>query len=187
MRAIFGLAGVLVMLGVIVWLMGGPGGELDQAKKAIDTKKSLEEPISHITGQDAAGGKVMDAATFEILTSNGKPASVQVMSVVPGGSYDKFFGLRKGDIITAIESQGLKTPIRELDNNVDVVREKMFDAFRYSGKLTIKRDGKELTLPAAAAPAVPPVPTAAQPDAPATPQPKNSVQNQLDQIRNMSR
>lgn len=185
MRAIFGISGVLVMLGVIVWLMGAPGGELDQAKKVLDVKKNVEEPVSHITGKDAGGGKVMDAASFEILTSNGKPASAQVMSVVPDGSYEKYFGLRKGDIITAIESQGLKTPIRELDNNVEIVREKMFEAFRYSGKLTIKRDGKEMTLPAAAEPAASPTPTNTPTEAPG--QPRNSVQNQLDQIRNMQR
>jgi hypothetical protein len=145
----------------------------------------------------------MDSATFELLTSNNKPASMNVVTIVPGGAYERYFGLKKDDIILAVHYQGFTRPIREMDNLEDG-REQVAEAFQRQGSLTVKRNGKEITLPAvpgapaampaapAASSAPPPASPTAAPAAPAaqnTPapapaQPRQSpLERQLNQIQ----
>ena len=120
MRAMFGLVGILLVIGVIVYWMGAPGGELDQTKKTIKTGEVLREQVSQISGHDSStGGLAMNSATFEMLTSGGKPASLMVSDVVADGAYAHYFGLQKDDVITAIEYQGLKRSVKELDSAKD--------------------------------------------------------------------
>jgi hypothetical protein len=204
MRAVFGLAGILIVIGVIVWWMGAPGGELDQNRAAIKAGNQARETVSQVAGHDlATGGRAMDSATFELLTSNNKPASMNVVTIVPGGAYERYFGLKKDDIILAVHYQGFTRPIREMDNLEDG-REQVAEAFQRQGSLTVKRNGKEITLPAvpgapaampaapAASSAPPPASPTAAPAAPAaqnTPapapaQPRQSpLERQLNQIQ----
>ena len=180
MRAIFGLAGLLIVVGVIVYWMGAPGGELQHTQETLKAGDKARGEISQIAGRDTAtGGRAMDSAQFEVLSSNGKTASLLVNSIVAGGAYEKYFGLQKGDVITAVEYQGFKKMVREMDDLEDG-RQQVAEAYQRHGTLTIKRSGTEMTLPAAPAAPAPGTP------APAA-QPRNSVQNQLEKIQNMNR
>jgi hypothetical protein len=171
----FGLVGVLLVVGVIVYWMGAPGGSLDQAQTTIKTGEVAREQVSQIAGHDSAtGGLAMNSATFEMLTSNGRPASLAVKEVIADGAYARYFGIQKGDIITAIEYQGFKRAVRELDNANDG-RDQVAEAYQRRGSLTIKRNNQEMTLPVAA-----PAPA---PGTPPAQQPRNSVQRQLEQIQ----
>jgi hypothetical protein len=194
MRAIFGLVGLLVVIGIIVWWLGAPGGELDYDRAAIKAGNQAREQVSQMSGHDVVtGARAMDSATFELLTSSGKPASLSVASLVPGGAYERYFGLKKDDVITAVHYQGFTKTVREMDNAEDG-REQVSEAYQRQGTLTVKRDGKELTLPAApgtAAPApvapaassAPPTPPTAQnTPAPAPPR-QSSLERQLNQIQ----
>jgi len=175
MRAMFGLVGILLVVGVIVYWMGAPGGELDQARTTIKTGEVAREQVNQISGHDSAtGGLAMNSATFEMLTSNAKPASLEVKDVIADGAYARYFGLQKGDVITAIEYQGLKRAVKELDDTRDG-RDQVAEAYQRHGTLTIKRKGQEMTLPVAAPPPAPGLPPSQQP--------RNSVQRQLEQIQ----
>jgi hypothetical protein len=175
MRAIFGIAGLLIVIGVIVWWMGAPGGELDQDRAVIQAGNKAREQVDQISGHDSAtGGKAMDTAVFEMRTSNGRPASLNVASVVPGGAYERYFGLKKEDLITGVQYQGFTKTVKEMDSAEDG-REQVGEAFQRRGTITVKRDGRDLTLPlppgtpAAPAPSVPAAAAPASPDSAATP------------------
>jgi hypothetical protein len=196
MRAIFGLVGLLVVIGIIAWWWGAPGGELDYDRAVIKAGNQAREQVSQMSGHDlATGGRAMDSASFELLTSNGKPASLNVATLTPGGAYERYFGLHRGDVITAVHYQGFTKTVREMDDAEDG-REQVAEAYQREGTLTVKRDGKELTLPAAPGTAVPtPAAPAASSAPPATPAAQNtpspapaaprqsSLERQLNQIQ----
>ena len=56
MRAFFGLAGILIVIGVIVWWLGAPGGGLDQTHQTLKTGETAREQVSQISGHDTATG-----------------------------------------------------------------------------------------------------------------------------------
>ena len=65
MRAVFGLGGILIVLGVIVYIMGGKNGELAHDKAAIDAGHKATEQFSQTAGRDSNGNPVKQSATLE--------------------------------------------------------------------------------------------------------------------------
>ena len=55
MRAAFGLVGLLVVIGVIVWIMGAPGGYLDKTKADIDAGNKAKAQVNVIAGNSSDG------------------------------------------------------------------------------------------------------------------------------------
>src|SRR5215471_13912756 len=104
MRAIFGIAGILIVLGVIVWAMNM---ELSHTQEVIKAKDTAEQQVSQIAGLDAqTRTPAIDTVDLDILTSNRRPTSILITKVVPGGAFEKYFGIERNDTIMAIEVQG---------------------------------------------------------------------------------
>ncbi len=185
MKFAFGLGGLLVVIGVIVWIMSAPGGELDQAKTAIDARNKVDPQIKQLSGKAADGTSAKDSATLEPQTDgSGKLRGLLVTNVVPGGAYDQHFGLKTYDLIIQVGPMDIKT------QDASMAEAMMVESFSRKYEIVVIRGNNKVTLPLPAGAAAPPAPTAAagepQP-APSNAQPKppksKGLSGQLEQIQ----
>lgn len=172
MRGIFGLAGILVVLGVIVWFMGHGG--LDHTQQTLKTNEKLRDEVNQIAGNDPnTGERASKSAQLDALTNSGKLTGMLVSSIKPGGAYEHFFGLQRNDTIVAVEYQGLRNNIRDMTTEEDG-RLQVEETFMKQGSVYVLRDGKEIKLPA-------PV------KSPGAAPKKDSIQGTLDAIQSAPR
>ena len=165
MRAIFGLVGILATLGVIVWLLAAPGGELDQIQQAKKVQDRTKLMVNDLSGLESNGQKKKsDPLTLE--ASPGEFRYVTLAAIDPAGSeLAAKYGLQVGDRIVdvgplAVGGASIST-VDDAKLQLDVMRE--------GATLTIRRNGQQVVLdPATPQPAATPV--AATPN-PATPAP----------------
>ena len=171
MRAVFGLGGVLVTLGVIVYIMGI---ELGHDKAAIDAGNKATEQVNQIAGRDGDGTPVKQSATLELQTTQGRVDSVLVTNIAADSPYAKVWGLKRNDAIVEIGPQA----VRDMNLSGADADNEVMNAYQHGWSLAIYRDGNKMTLNP-----VSPL-TPAMPGAPATPNASgNPVQNQLDAIQ----
>ena len=142
MRAVFGLGGILVVLAVIVYIMGGKGGELDHDKAAIDAGKQATAEVSQVAGRDENGDPVKLSATLEPQSTNGNTTGLLVTSVKADGPYAKFWKLQRNDLITEIGPLPVKQVVTDASAGDDYV----MTAYQQHQPLTIMRDGTKMTL-----------------------------------------
>lgn len=173
MRAIFGLAGLLIVLGVIVWIMGHKGGELDSAQSAIQAGNKARDQVNQIAGNDPdTGERANRSVVLDPMMTGNKLTGFLVARVTPGGAYERYFGLARNDTIVAAEYQGARMEMRT-SNDEEMAKAWVDEAYRRQGAIYVVRSGKELKLPAAA-------PAGAA-------QKKDSLQQQLDAIQSVPR
>jgi hypothetical protein len=147
MRALFGLVGLLVGVGVLIWFMGSKGGGLDQTQQVLKSGESAREQISQVGGIDSATGRsAMSSAELEEINANGKTTGLKVNAVTPGGAYERFFGLQKDDTIVAVIYSGLRQNIRDM-SDPEMAKAQVSDTFSKQGQLVVKRGNSEITLP----------------------------------------
>lgn len=164
-----GLLVLLMAVGLYLYLEGS------SAQTAIKAAAPAKAQIQQYGGVDDAGNKSVDSAKLEGLMEGGKLRGLLVDSVIAGGSYDKFFGLKKDDTITGLEYNGFKRKLTEFPTE-DEARGEVDEAFRKSGHLIVLRDEKEVELPAAGAGSAKPAKSGGDP-----------LQSQLDAIQNSGR
>ena len=145
MRAVFGLGGILIVIGVIVYIMGAKNGELAHDKAAIDAGNKATEQMSQVVGRDENGDPVKNSATLEPQSSNGSLNGVLVTSVKADGPYAKFWGLKREDLITEIGP----LPVKQVVTDSGAADDYVMDAYQHRSPLTIMRDGQKMTLPTA--------------------------------------
>lgn len=181
MRAAFGIAGILVTLGVIVWLMGGKGGSLDQAQQAIESKKKAETVLAPLSGRNPDGGKITDTVSFDGQYNGGRFSGLLVSTIEPGNALAQYFGLQQYDLITKVNGM----PVRDIVGGEDMTRAQVLESAGRRWTLTVARGNGELTLPQTASEKTGQQPTG-QPGQ-ATPKPppdsSNPLQRQLDAIQ----
>jgi len=189
MRMAIGLAGILVTMGVIIWIMSAI--TLPSAKQAIDVKKKVTPQAEQWAGHTVDGTRAVD--TFRLKgeqNSSGRMIGLVVTEVAEGGAMDTYFGLRKGDVITEIGPLSVRD-----QGGVAEAKDLVVDQYQRSGQITVRRDGKELKLPqprGTVPPATPATPaTPAAPNAPPAPAAGDSsgdaIQKQLDAIPGVPR
>ena len=147
MRAAFGLVGILITLGVIIWIMAAPGGELDHTKAVLDAKKHVEPQVNQIAGRSASGDmRFNESAKFELQTAGGKPSNILVLEVDPSGPAAQYYGLVRGDTITEVGQLG---PVRDSNTitSSDDAMVFVMDAYQHQQPITVIRDGQKLVLP----------------------------------------
>jgi hypothetical protein len=169
MRAIFGLVGILAVIGVIVWWMSQGGAQ--NLQNVAATKKKATEQASQIAGRDSETREAAyESVELEGVSPGGKLVGILVVKINPGGAYERYFGLKRNDTIVAIEYQGNRQHIRDI-NDEDMAKTQVFEAYRHKGKVIVARgDEKELALPAE---------TSAKPSGSGE-KPKDEMQRQID-------
>lgn len=166
MKGIFGLAGVLVVIGVIVWWMSQGG--LEHTSQTIKTGQNAQEQVRQIAGQDPSSGeRAAQSAVLEGMMNGNRLTGLLVARVTEDGAYAKYFGIRRNDTIVAAEYQGTRMDMKT-SNDETMAKAWVEEAFRKQGAVYVVRDSKELKLP--------------PPPAPGQPAKTDSIQRQLDSI-----
>jgi hypothetical protein len=168
MRMAFGLVGILVAIGVVVWIMSA--FYLPSAQQASTVQKNVVPKVEQIAGHTRDGERASDTIKVDAETSGGRMTGLIVTDVKAGGAMQNYFGLQKGDSIIEIGPQSVKGM-----GSADEAKDFLVDTYQRSGQITIVRDEKRMTLPAKPAPGAATPPTA---NPTATP-----LQSQLDAIK----
>lgn len=186
MRIAFGLVGLLIAVGIIVYIMASPGGLLDQISGTQSAAGQARQNVSQVAGlsRDDQTPAAL-SAKLEPQMGASKIDSILVTDLKAGGAYEKFWGLRRFDSIVAIGPLSVRDFIQS-DEDADAF---VLDAYQRQQPLTVVRNGQRLTLPdpaLAKAPVPPGAPPGASPTAGTTPAPKRQgdpLQGQLDAIQ----
>jgi C-terminal processing protease CtpA/Prc len=133
MRAAFGLAGLLVAVGVIVWLMS-----INHPADTARAGKKAEEQA-----QQFAGVGARESIRVEPRERGGRLYALHVNYLVKGGPLEKHYGLKRDDLIVRIGPLDVK--------EMDSVRDGMdwlVQAYQTNRELTIMREGQQVVLEA---------------------------------------
>src|SRR5882672_10260147 len=98
MRAGLGLVGILITVGVIVWIMYAV--ELPYTQSAISAGNSAKSQIEPLSAEGVM--RFDQSIDMDLETSGGRTNSVLVTKVVAGGPAATHFGLMRGDSIIEI-------------------------------------------------------------------------------------
>jgi hypothetical protein len=178
MRVAIGLIGVLVTIGIIVWIMNK--SELPAVQNAANVNKNVRPKVEQMAGKDSATGE--DARTTIKLadeSKNGKMTGVLVTDVTAGGAMEKYFGLKRGDVIVEIApSGGVMMPVADMSTAAEA-KDQLLSALQNFQQVVVMRDEKKITIPAT--PGMPP--TLPGKPAPAAGGSGDPLQKQLDGIK----
>jgi hypothetical protein len=160
-----GLAGVLITIGVIVWIMGKAELPYDQA--AIHASQKATDQLQQISGRDENGNNIETTyAVFADTRSDGKLQDLQVTQLTPDSPLAQYFGLQKNDVIIAcIDGHTVRTDMAGL-NDDRAGKDAIWDAYTEQGHIIVQRGDQQLTLPLAK---IQPTPVAATPSPSKTP------------------
>jgi hypothetical protein len=146
MRMAFGLAALLVCIGVIVWIMSTI--TLPGTKAALDVQREVKPKVEQIAGQSSEG-RAADTIKVDAESKGGKMTALLVTDITPGGVMEKYFGLRTGDSIMEIAPQGgAFQPVSGMDSPSEA-KDFLTQAYQNSQQIIVLRDGQRLTLPVA--------------------------------------
>lgn len=182
MRMAFGLAGILITIGVIVMVLNY--AILPYNQTVVKEGNKAREEAEQLSGQQD-GMRTSESVTLEPQASGGRTTSLLVTRLVTGGPMETYFGLKRNDSI--VEVSGMK--VRDLNDGEMAVAQAL-EAYQRKGTLTVVRDGRTITLPnQTAAGTAATAGTAAAPQAPQQGAGQtegsggSSLQNQLDAIQ----
>jgi hypothetical protein len=162
MRAGLGLCGLLICIGVVVWIMHS--AILPHTEATLAAKKKAEDTMNPIAGYARDGSmRFSDSLTIDTESKGGKIAAIDVNSVVQGGPADTEYGLKEGDVILQIGELPVKDNIQ---SESDAMGQLVQFGYERSADLVVMRDGNKMTLSAhGTKPAAAPQQTARKPNA----------------------
>lgn len=142
---VFGLGGLLVTIGVIVWIMGKAELPYDQAVLSADKQATSE--VQQMAGRGEGGVPI--ANTFKLfpdLRSDGRLQDFQVSQLSPDSPLATDFGLQVNDVIVgAIDGHGVETDMQG-STDEKASQDAIIDAYSTGGKLIVQRGDQKLTL-----------------------------------------
>ena len=185
MRGVFGLVGLLIGVGLLVWIYSIVA--IPTAKQG----KEVQKEVQQISGRGEDGMSASDSFATEAQFKGGAVESLLVTNLVGGGPMQTQFGLAAGDRITAVNGMALSG----LASDEELARGLVAEAYGKKQTLTVRRGDQTLTLPASAAPTPAPVavdsanpsanPSATPPPQPApAPQKSRGIAGQIEDIQN---
>ncbi len=163
MRAVFGLAGLLITLAVVVLVL--KYAVLPETQNAAMVQKTVRPQVEQLAGRDTEGNRAAYTVELTADSPTGRFNALVVSRLTSGGGMEKWFGLQVGDRIIEVNQINVNA-----FGDAETAKLQVLDAFQKRLPLTVERSGKRLTLP------LPPVPptVVAQPQTPQpqTPQPQ---------------
>ena len=154
MRMAFGLVGILVAIGVIVWIISAV--EAPSMQQAANVNKNVRPQVEQISGHGTDGEDARQSIKLDGETTNGKMTGVLVTAITTGGPMESYFGLKRGDVIVEISMQGdVMMPVSGMTSAAEA-KDYLLSSFQNRQHITVMRDDKKVTLPVAGAkPAAP--------------------------------
>jgi hypothetical protein len=199
MRAVAGLVGILITIGVIVIIMHYV--ELPSMQQAGQVQKNVKPQVQQVAGQGVDGRDARETIKLAPETAGGQMTSALVTDITPGGAMERYFGLKKDDSIVSISmGGGVMQPVKQMGSAAEA-KDALLTAYEYGQQIEVVRGDQHLTLPAnpglgpkfgaAAQPAKSPASPAASPGAKAPAEGNggagsNPLQRQLDSIQHQS-
>lgn len=145
MRMAFGLVGVLITIGLIVVVMSQ---YLTKSSLDISAGNQAREQVKQIGAMSEDASPAIESFKVDAITVGSRLDNLLVTEVTPGGAADKFFGLRKGDAIIEVSVGGSLTKLDDYANNdPEMAKIAVVEAFTRSQPIKVVRDGQELQLP----------------------------------------
>lgn len=128
MRGVF-LLSLLLGIGFVAYLWS------TNTQSVSTAGKQAQQDMAPVTGRGPDGGTITDSAEF-------RPdrAGLAVAAVKPGSYFDRFFGLKQGDVITRAGDVDLK------GTDVETATTYLYDAAQRKRSLDVLRGGQRLTL-----------------------------------------
>jgi hypothetical protein len=136
----FGLIGLLICVAIMVKL------EADTAPATIQTGNQARQEVQQIAGVTEDGTHMED--TYDLAAqkqADGRIRYLLVTRLQPNSPLVTFFGLKLNDQITVASYESVDWPVNAQDEDSDKLNVR--EAYTHSGKLTVMRDGQQLTLP----------------------------------------
>jgi hypothetical protein len=199
MRAVAGLVGILITIGVIVIIMHYV--ELPSMQQAGQVQKNVKPQVQQVAGQGVDGRDARETIKLAPETAGGQMTSALVTDITPGGAMERYFGLKKDDSIVSISmGGGVMQPVTQMGSAAEA-KDALLTAYENGQQIEVVRGDQHLTLPAnpglgpkfgaAAQPAKSPASPAASPGAKAPAEGNggagsNPLQRQLDSIQHQS-
>jgi hypothetical protein len=141
MRAIFGLVGILIAIGVLVYFLG-PGGGLTHTQQVLEQGEKARHQAEQLAGRDASGMRVQDSITLDPQTSGGRLNSILVTDIVADGPMARYYGLKRNDSIIQVG------PMQVRDfSDPSMAKDMIYESYQRQQQLVIVRNGQQLTLP----------------------------------------
>jgi hypothetical protein len=153
MRMVFGLAGLLVTIGVIAWIMYKV--ELPETQDAIHVQQQAQVMTDQISGRDSNGVDIgRTYADYADMRDDGKLQDIQITNLAADSALATRFGVQKNDVVlVAIDSHGVDTQLNGL-NSEEEGKDAIREAYQPGGQLVVQRGDQKLTLPLANKPVV---------------------------------
>lgn len=150
MRAIFGLAALLVAVAIMFYLF------TKNTAETLKVAKPMQQEAQQMAGRGRDGQSAENSFQIEPEQRGHRLDALLVTDVTPGGAADTFYGLKKGDKIVAITTNGGLQKVNDASNGDAEMAKAMLAQYSFAASqpIVVERDGKQLTLPASAAPAV---------------------------------
>lgn len=144
MRAAFGLVGLLVAVGVIVWLLGSDGGILDMQQQQLSAAQDARQQASQFGGYAPDQSMTFrQSLSIDMDSSGGRNNGIIVTNVVPGGPAQTHYGLTRGDTIVQIGPMRVRDFNWDSDAAMDFL---MQEGYSRNRELVVLRGGQEVTL-----------------------------------------
>src|SRR5947209_1575253 len=96
MRGAFGLVGLLVGFGVLIYVWQSYNVPV------AHSGHQAQEQAKQIAGYDPAGGRVKDTIKLQPQSTNGKLDGLVVTSLTPGSMMEQHYGLKVNDLILQV-------------------------------------------------------------------------------------
>jgi hypothetical protein len=188
MRWIFGLGGILVMLGVFVYFFSAKGGYGDYLVQTTSAGQKARGQAKQIAGVDDQGLHAKDTIKLEPVERGSRLTGLKVTSIIPGGVMEAHFGLQLNDVIVTIG----QINVGDINNDAGLAEARAWEASQRNQDLIVDRNGTRLKLPgdipvdASGNPISPPQQPTAAPAATPTKAPSRSTPpSRREQINNM--
>ena len=137
MRAVFGLGGLLIGVFFLVYLWS------QNASEVATANKHATREAQQLAGRDEEGVPAKESIKFEpFLNTNGTVKSILVSDVTAGGAMEKYYGLKRGDVIVAAGSMDLRGQDDEM-----AIALIFQEGYQKKGELRVRRGMQELLLP----------------------------------------
>jgi hypothetical protein len=145
-RYAFGLFGILVAVGVMIFIMSR---ELTYDKKVIDKGNTARAQAEQFAGVGARESVQM----APVESNGGRVDAIAIKALIPGGPIEKYYGVMVGDQVIQVGPQR----VRDM-NDSELAEAEILETYQRSGQIVVMRNGQKMTLPPASvsAAAIPP-------------------------------
>lgn len=109
---------------------------------SLEVSHKTEEAAQQISGHDANGLPAYKSYQAQPYARGTQFSGIQIISLVDGGAYQTYYGLKPGDVVLQIQGTNV-----DVFGDYDSAKGQLDMAYQSAEPLTVLRDGAQITLP----------------------------------------